>query len=48
LKKERILGGISLGKFYPELNQHLLVTVTELNTRENIDCWANALKDILG
>jgi glycine dehydrogenase subunit 1 len=48
LKKERILGGLSLRKFYPELHQHLLVTVTELNTKEDIDCWANALKDILG
>jgi len=48
LKKKRILGGVSLGRFYPELHQHLLVTVTELNTREGIDCWANALKHLLG
>lgn len=48
LRKEKILGGLSLGKFYPELNQHLLATVTELNTKEEIDSWAKALKKILG
>jgi len=44
LKKEKILGGLSLGKSYPELKHHLLVTVTELNTKEEIDRWAKALE----
>ena len=48
LKKKKILGGVSLGKFYPELSRHLLVTVTELNTKEEIDRWAKTLKKILG
>ena len=48
LKEEKILGGLSLGKFYPELNRHLLMTFTELNTRDEIDGWAKALKRILG
>ncbi len=44
LKKEKILGGLNLGKFYPELSHHLLVTVTEMNTKEEIDHWAEALR----
>jgi glycine dehydrogenase subunit 1 len=47
LKAERILGGLSLAKLYPELNRHLLVTVTEMNTKEEIDSWAKALKKSL-
>ncbi len=43
LKKERILGGLSLAAFYPDLKQHLLVTFTELNSREEIDRWASVL-----
>lgn len=43
LRKERILGGLPLAKFYPELDQHLLVTVTEMLTKEEIDRWAEAL-----
>ena len=43
LKKENILGGLPMGKFYPELDHHLLVTVTEMNQREEIDRWAAAL-----
>ena len=43
LRKEKILGGLSLRRFYPELNRHLLVTVTETVTREEIDRWAEAL-----
>jgi len=47
LTKDRILGGLSLRRFYPELNRHLLVTVTEMVTREEIDCWADALERAL-
>jgi glycine dehydrogenase subunit 1 len=43
LKEEGILGGLSLVKFYPELNHHLLVTVTEMNTKEEMDRWAEVL-----
>ena len=32
---------------YPELKQHLLVTVTELNTKEEVDHWAEALEKTL-
>jgi glycine dehydrogenase subunit 1 len=44
LEKERILGGLLLKKFYPELDRHLLVTVTEMNEREEIDRWVEALE----
>jgi glycine dehydrogenase subunit 1 len=43
LKKEKILGGLPLKKFHPELDHHLLVTVTEMNQKEEIDHWAEAL-----
>jgi glycine dehydrogenase subunit 1 len=47
LKGKKILGGIPLGRFYPEMNHHLLVTVTEVNSREEIDRWAEALEGAL-
>jgi glycine cleavage system P protein (glycine dehydrogenase) subunit 1 len=47
LEEKKILGGIPLGRFYPEMNHHLLVTVTEMNTRQEIDRWAEALEKAL-
>lgn len=47
MKEKKILGGLSLAKFYPELNRHLLITVTEMNTKEEIDRWAEALEKAL-
>jgi glycine dehydrogenase subunit 1 len=47
LKKEGMIGGLPLGKFYPELDRHLLVTLTEMNRKEEIDRWAGALKEAL-
>jgi glycine dehydrogenase subunit 1 len=47
MRKEKILGGLSLERFYPELNRHLLVTVTEMRTKEEIDQWAQALEKAL-
>jgi hypothetical protein len=29
------------------MSHYLLVTVTEMNTREEIDCWAEALEGAL-
>jgi glycine dehydrogenase subunit 1 len=43
LREKKILGGLPLGRFYPEMSHHLLVTVTEMNTREEIDRWAEEL-----
>jgi glycine dehydrogenase subunit 1 len=43
LEKERILGGLPLKTFFPELGHHLLVTVTEMITKEEIDRWAHSI-----
>jgi glycine dehydrogenase subunit 1 len=37
LRAEKIIGGLSLGRFYPELANHLLVCVTETVARTAID-----------
>ena len=47
LKLERIIGGLPLAKHYPELGRHLLVTVTEMITKEEIDRWAKALREVV-
>jgi glycine dehydrogenase subunit 1 len=44
LKEKGVLGGIHLGKWYPELNDCLLVSVTEMNSKEQIDKFAAAMK----
>jgi len=44
LRKKGVLGGLALEKFYPELDHHLLVTVTEMNKKEEIDRWAEFLE----
>ena len=43
LLKRQIVGGLDLGRFYPELSDCLLVCVTEQNSREEIDALAKAL-----
>lgn len=40
-----ILGGYDLGKDYPTLGQHMLIAVTEMNTREEIDQLCEALQE---
>ena len=37
LLKENIIGGLNLERFYPQLNGSILVTVTEMNTRTELD-----------
>ena len=44
LKGENILGGLPLKNFCPELDRHLLITITEMNRKEEIDLWAGALE----
>jgi glycine dehydrogenase subunit 1 len=41
-----ILGGYDLGKVYPELKDHMLLSVTEMNPREEIDLLVGALQGI--
>lgn len=42
-----ILGGYDLGPEYPHLQQHMLLAVTEMNSREQIDSLVSALGDAL-
>ena len=43
LEHEKILGGIPLSTFYPGHERDFLVAVTELNTREQMDQFADVL-----
>lgn len=48
LSAEKILGGLDLGAYYPDLDGHLLFCVTEKRTREDIDRLASVLKEVTG
>lgn len=41
-----IMAGIDLGRFYPELDHHLLVAVTEMNSFEDCDRFGKALSQL--
>lgn len=45
LLEKGIVGGYHLGLTYPELENHMLVAVTELRTKEEIDAFAQELGD---
>lgn len=45
LHDRQILGGLDLGRFYPELADCILMTATELTTSAEIDALAAALAD---
>lgn len=45
LFEKQMIGGYDLGQTYPELKDHMLVAVTELRTKEEIDAFANELGD---
>jgi glycine dehydrogenase subunit 1 len=47
LRERRILGGIDLGRFYPELDSCVLMTATELTTSGDIEALSRALEEIL-
>jgi glycine dehydrogenase subunit 1 len=44
LDKWEILGGYDLSKDYPNMKKHMLVAVTEVNSREEIDFFVDALR----
>ena len=44
LRQERIIGGYPLESYYPDLKNCLLVCVTDLNTREEMDRMAEILE----
>jgi glycine dehydrogenase subunit 1 len=41
-----ILGGYDLGQDYPELANHALIAVTEMNSRDEIDLLVEALEEV--
>ncbi|KJD52762.1 hypothetical protein UZ38_36060, partial [Bacillus amyloliquefaciens] len=45
LLEKNIIGGYDLGASYRDLKQHMLIAVTELRTREEIDTLMNELGD---
>jgi glycine dehydrogenase subunit 1 len=47
LRKENILGGISLNKFYNNMKNSILVSLTELRTKNEIDYFVEKLGGIL-
>jgi glycine dehydrogenase subunit 1 len=47
LQQRRILGGVDLGRFYPELKTCILMTATELTTSGDIHALATALEEIM-
>jgi glycine dehydrogenase subunit 1 len=45
LLTSQIIGGYDLGRDYPELANHMLIAVTELRTKEEIDTFVTELGD---
>jgi glycine dehydrogenase subunit 1 len=48
LQKAKIIGGLNLERFYPELRNHLLVCVTETVSREAIDRTVETYRHAVG
>ncbi|MEP6896177.1 MAG: aminomethyl-transferring glycine dehydrogenase subunit GcvPA, partial [Chloroflexota bacterium] len=46
LLEHGILGGYDLGQDYPTLANHLLIAVTEMNSKEDIDTLVEALSEV--
>ncbi|MEJ5223211.1 MAG: aminomethyl-transferring glycine dehydrogenase subunit GcvPA [Anaerolineales bacterium] len=46
LLEHGILGGYDLGNDYPTLKDHMLIAVTEMNTKEEIDLLVEVLKEV--
>ena len=46
LSRERVLAGLPLGQYYPEMKDHLLVCVTEKRSPADIDRLAEVLAEV--
>jgi glycine dehydrogenase subunit 1 len=46
LLEKGFIGGYDLATYYPELEGHMLVAVTEIRTKEEIDAFVKELGDI--
>jgi len=47
LQERKILGGLDLGRFYPELSTCILLTATELTTTGDIRTFAETLSEVV-
>ena len=45
---EGIIPGLWLDRFYPQLTKHLLVNVTELHSKEDLDVFVETMKRGIG
>ena len=43
MRERGILGGVDLGRFYPDMTDCILVAVTEMNNPESLDAFVDAL-----
>jgi len=41
-----IIGGVDLGADYPGMTDHMLLAVTEVNSKDEIDALVEALKQV--
>ncbi len=48
LLEEKIIGGLPLGGFYPELSNHLLLAATEMNTKEDMYRLTEGVATLVG
>jgi glycine dehydrogenase subunit 1 len=46
LLEHGIIGGYDLGQDYPALKDHLLIAVTEMNSKEEIDILVQVLSEV--
>ncbi|MFH0799250.1 MAG: aminomethyl-transferring glycine dehydrogenase subunit GcvPA [Pseudomonadota bacterium] len=47
LATEGIFGGVDLGRWHPEMKNRILVCATEMNTKDEIDRYANRLRSMM-
>ncbi len=45
LKKNSVLGGIPLKKYYPSMKNELLISVTEIHSRESLENFAHLVEE---
>ena len=48
MRKKGILGGIAAKKYYPELENAIIVNTTEIHSYEELDKFVAALKEVTG
>jgi glycine dehydrogenase subunit 1 len=46
LLEEGLIGGLDLGRFYPGMEDHMLLCATEVHTRATLDTLVRALEEV--